>query len=189
MKISMNTFSMMLSLGILSLGAVATFTGCAGNQYDRSTGEYIDDKSINARVSSALNSSPEYKFDSVNVTTFKGTVQLSGFVDTSAEKSAAGDIAKQVAGVKEVVNHITIKENSDHSNGIDDKTLTSDVKSALNNNPDYKFDGVNVATYAGVVQLSGFVDTADQKSQAEDIAKQVSGVRDIVNNITVKDNM
>ena len=72
---------------------------------------------------------------------------------------------------------------------IDDKTLTSHVKDALGGNPEYKFDGVKVAALNATVQLSGFVNTADQKARAGDIAKQIPGTKEVVNNITVKDKM
>ena len=84
--------------------------GCAGNRYERSTGEYIDDKALNTRVRSALGDNPEYKFGDVHVTSFRGVVQLSGFVNTSDQKRTAGTIAEKVQGVKSVENNITVKE-------------------------------------------------------------------------------
>ncbi|HWD92759.1 MAG TPA: BON domain-containing protein [Verrucomicrobiae bacterium] len=69
---------------------------------------------------------------------------------------------------------------------LDDKTITATVKHDLNREPVYKFDGVDVKTYDGVVQLSGFVDTDQQKHRAEDVAKQAEGVTQVVNNITLK---
>ncbi|HEY1718488.1 MAG TPA: BON domain-containing protein [Verrucomicrobiae bacterium] len=109
MKIQNGGLCLLLCLG-LSTAAVATFTGCAGNQYNRSTGEYVDDKSLTVRVRDALHDNPDYKFGGVNVDVFRGTVQLSGFVDTSDQKSRAADIAKNVQDVKDVVNNITVKE-------------------------------------------------------------------------------
>lgn len=101
-----------LILGVaLSMGTVAGLTGCAGNQSDRSTGQYIDDKSLTMRVHHALASNPDYKFNDVNVTVFRGTVQLSGFVNNSDQKSRATDIAKNVQGVRDVEDNISIKEN------------------------------------------------------------------------------
>ena len=85
-------------------------TGCAGDKYNESTGEYIDDSAITSRVKKALGNDGTYKYDDVNVSTFKGTVQLSGFVNASGQKSRAGDVAKGVEGVKEVINNITVKE-------------------------------------------------------------------------------
>ena len=192
MKIQSNSLCLALCLSLSTAAVVATFTGCvAGDRYNRSTGEYIDDKSIDSRVKDALSDNPEYKFEGVNVTSFKGNVQLSGFVDTYAQKYTASGIAKQVQGVKDVENDITVKSGSESSTGetADDKSLIASVDTALSSNPDYKFEEVNVAAFKGTVQLSGFVNTADQKTKAGEIAKQVQGVQDVVNNITVKDKL
>jgi hyperosmotically inducible periplasmic protein len=109
MKLTASTLNLALCLGLLTTAAVTTTTGCAGNQYNRSTGEYIDDSSLKSRVSDTLHDNPDYKFDNVNVDVYRGTVQLSGFVDTDDQKSKAGDLTKGVQGVKKVVNNITLK--------------------------------------------------------------------------------
>jgi hyperosmotically inducible protein len=109
MKNQIQGLCLVLCLG-LSTAAVATLTGCAGNQYDRSTGQYIDDKSINMRVHSALNDNPDYKFADVNVDSFRGTVQLSGFVNNSDQKAKAAEIARGIQGVQKVQNKISVKE-------------------------------------------------------------------------------
>ena len=96
----------------ISLTAVAaTFSGCTGDRYSRSTGQYIDDKTLAIRVNSALNGNSEYKLGSVDVKAFRGNVQLSGFVDTQEGKQKAGEIAQNVEGVKSVQNNITVKDN------------------------------------------------------------------------------
>ncbi len=92
----------------LCLGGVA---GCASTHANRSTGQYIDDKAVTERVKDALENSPVYKLDEVVVTTFRGTVQLSGFVTTEKQKEQAGKVAQQVPGVKNVENNITVKPN------------------------------------------------------------------------------
>ncbi|MGA2245792.1 MAG: BON domain-containing protein [Verrucomicrobiota bacterium] len=69
---------------------------------------------------------------------------------------------------------------------VDDKTLTANVKTALSQNPDYKFGDVTVDTLNGTVQLSGFVNTEDQKAKAVAIAKGVQGVKDVEEKMTVK---
>lgn len=93
-----------MTLGLALLGA-----GCAGNRYQRSTGEAIDDTGITSRVKGALGDDPVYKYPDVKVTTFKGTVQLSGFVDTRDQKGRAGDIARRVEGVRDVQNNVALK--------------------------------------------------------------------------------
>ena len=102
-----------LSALILSVSALATvggMTGCAGDRYTQSTGERIDDKADSSRVRAALSDDTQYKYEDVKVQTFKGGVQLSGFVNSRDQKNRAGDIAKKVQGVKEVENNITVKE-------------------------------------------------------------------------------
>jgi len=69
---------------------------------------------------------------------------------------------------------------------IQDENTSADVKAALSSDIQYKFEGVNVAANTGTVQLSGFVVSDEQKTRAGEIAKQVSSVNMVVNNITVK---
>lgn len=109
MKNKINSLCVAICL-TLPLAATVSLTGCAGDNYKRSTGEYIDDKALSARVNSALGDNAEYKFKEVKVTSYRGTVQLSGFVNTSDQKRRAADIAEKVQGVKHVENNITIKE-------------------------------------------------------------------------------
>jgi len=84
--------------------------GCAGDAYHESTGESIDDTATTARVKSALGKDPQYKYDDLRVTTFKGTVQLSGFVNSGDARSHAIELAKNTEGVKSVNNRIDVKE-------------------------------------------------------------------------------
>jgi len=99
-----------IGMAIILAAAAVGFTGCAGNRYEQSTGEHIDDVATTGRVKSALGKDTVYKYPDVKVTTFKGTVQLSGFVDQKAQKTRATDLAKNTEGVKDVVNNITVKE-------------------------------------------------------------------------------
>ncbi len=105
---ALKVFGLILSLGAMPL--LLGVTGCAGNRYEQSTGERIDDHGTSSRVKAALGDDTQYKYGGVNVETFKGTVQLSGFVNSRDQKNRAGDLAKKVAGVKEVINNITVKE-------------------------------------------------------------------------------
>ncbi len=98
-----------VTLCLSALPLAGLVTGCAGDRYHQSTGEAIDDHSISSRVKDALSNDALYKYEDVKVQTFKGTVQLSGFVDTSAQKSRAAELAKGVAGVHDVENNITVK--------------------------------------------------------------------------------
>jgi osmotically-inducible protein OsmY len=83
--------------------------GCASTSNSTSTGEYIDDRAISAKVKTALHTDDDVSGFQVNVETFKGTVQLSGFVDTAAQAERAEEIARGVNGVEDVVNNISVK--------------------------------------------------------------------------------
>ena len=68
---------------------------------------------------------------------------------------------------------------------LDDHSATTKVLTALQEAPTYKFDGVKVSTFAGVVQLSGWVASDDQKTAAERIAQETQGISRVINNISV----
>ena len=92
------------------VGSSLLITGCTTEQRSgRTAGQYIDDKTLNSRVRGALDDSAEYKFPDVKVETMRGTVQLSGFVTTAAQKARAAEIAKNVRDVVNVDNKITVK--------------------------------------------------------------------------------
>jgi len=84
-------------------------TGCAGDKYHESTGEDIDDTATTGRVKGNLGKDSQFKFDDIHVTTFKGTVQLSGFAASEDAKRRAEEITKNTEGVKDVQNAISIK--------------------------------------------------------------------------------
>ena len=113
-RTSVNTGKILKALALLAcLGAmplVGGLTGCAGDRYNQSTGQRIDDNRTAERVRDALAHDPQYKYDGVSVVAFKGVVQLSGFVNTKAQKHNAGDLAKKVEGVRELENNITVKQ-------------------------------------------------------------------------------
>lgn len=109
MKTKNQIISTVLCLGLLTTAAAGSFVGCAGNQNQRSTGQYMDDKTLQHQVRDALNDNGEYKFDNVNVDVYRGTVQLSGFVQNGDQKDKAKDIAKNVQGVQNVENNITVQ--------------------------------------------------------------------------------
>ena len=92
----------------LAAAALVGLTGCAGTS-DRTAGRVMDDKAVNARVKDALDDATVYKFDSVDVSTHNGVVQLSGWATTDEQKTKAAQIARGVEGVHEVINNISIK--------------------------------------------------------------------------------
>jgi len=93
---------------ILALTLITT-AGCASTQKKEGTGEYVDDTVISTKVRSALLSEPNLKSAEINVETFKGIVQLSGFVTSSSDISRAVEVARGVNGVKSVKNDMHLR--------------------------------------------------------------------------------
>jgi hyperosmotically inducible protein len=93
---------------ILALAFVSVL-GCAGSAKQESTGEYFGDSWITTKVKTALVNDPQVKSAEVNVETFKGTVQLSGFVSSDAAMRQAVKVAQGVEGVTSVKNDMRIK--------------------------------------------------------------------------------
>jgi osmotically-inducible protein OsmY len=97
-------------VSILVLIALAIgFVGCAATRTQESTGEYIDDSTITTMVKAAILEEPTLKVFQINVETFKGEVQLSGFVDSAQRVTRAGEVARGVKGVKSVKNSLIVK--------------------------------------------------------------------------------
>lgn len=82
---------------------------CASTSKKESTGEYVDDTVITTRVKAAIVDEPSLKVSEINVETFKGVVQLSGFVSQQADIATAVRVAQHVGGVKSVKNDIHVK--------------------------------------------------------------------------------
>ena len=89
--------------------ALGSAVGCASTATEKGTGEYIDDAVITTKVKAALVEDPLTKAYQIEVETYKGVVQLSGFVATQAEASRAVTVARGVQGVTSVKNDIRIK--------------------------------------------------------------------------------
>ncbi|HNP61951.1 MAG TPA: BON domain-containing protein [Nitrospirales bacterium] len=83
--------------------------GCAGGPQKESFGEHIDDSVITTKVKTALLSDPEVSGTDINVTTFKGRVQLNGLVNDAQQIDQAVQLARRVGGVQAVENNLSIK--------------------------------------------------------------------------------
>lgn len=89
--------------------ALLTAVGCASSQKQEGTGEYVDDSVITTKVKTAILNEPTLSAAEINVETFKGVVQLSGFVSDRADISKAVEVARSVEGVKSVKNDMRLK--------------------------------------------------------------------------------
>lgn len=104
----MNPFNKTLS-AIFLAATLLTTVGCASTATQEGTGEYVDDTVITGKVKAAILNEPTLKVAEINVETFKGVVQLSGFVSSQAAASKAVELARTVRGVTSVKNDMRIK--------------------------------------------------------------------------------
>jgi len=88
---------------------VALALGCASTAKQEGSGEYVDDTVITGKVKAAILNEPTLKSAEINVETFKGVVQLSGFVSSAANEATAVQVARNVGGVKSVKNDMRLK--------------------------------------------------------------------------------
>ncbi len=88
---------------------MVSFLGCASTAKHEGTGQYIDDSVITAKVKAAIFHDDTLKSSEINVETFKGVVQLSGFVRSQANIDRAVEVARRVKGVTEVRNDMRVK--------------------------------------------------------------------------------
>jgi osmotically-inducible protein OsmY len=94
---------------LAALMLAGTVTGCASDASHESVGQYVDDAAITAGVKAALVKDPELKATEINVETYKGVVQLSGFVSSAENVATAAAVARTVKGVKSVKNDLRLK--------------------------------------------------------------------------------
>ena len=94
-----------------TLGA-SQLAGCASEPTSRSTGRYFDDAAITAKVKTALVRDKDVPARDVNVTTYRGVVQLSGFVENENQARRAAEVARTVDGVRDVYNDVRIAPRS-----------------------------------------------------------------------------
>ena len=88
---------------------LSSVVGCSSTATQESTGQYVDDSAITAGVKAAIVNAPTLKVSEINVETFKGTVQLSGFVSSAENIATASSVARSVNGVKSVKNDLRLK--------------------------------------------------------------------------------
>ena len=94
---------------LATIGMLTAFLGCASTQKHESTGQYIDDSVITTKVKEAILEESTLKTLQINVKTYKGEVQLSGFVNSAQVITKAGEVAGRVTGVVAVKNDLSVK--------------------------------------------------------------------------------
>jgi hyperosmotically inducible protein len=181
-----------MKTGILRLTAIlavlAVASACSATRTRESPGEVVDDSVLTSKVKMALIDDPITKAGQINVETYRGVVELGGFVDNTAQKEQATKVARSITGVTEVRNDLRVSTKPDATTGqdIDDSMLTASVKTKLVEDATTKAYQINVGTQKGVVQLTGFVDSTAMKARAGELASSVEGVKEIRNDLEIR---
>jgi hyperosmotically inducible protein len=148
----------------------------------------INDAYLTSKTKIALFADARVKGSEINVETAQGLVMIRGKVDSSDAKLAAEGIAKGIDGVKSVKNELQVVAPSKRAATNDkDDAITTRVNAQIAKNSDLKKAGIRAQTNAGVVSLSGEVQDLMTSAQASWIAWQVSGVKSVKNDLTVKE--
>jgi len=136
-------------------------------------------------VQDAINWEPLLDAAEIGVSVKDGVVTLTGTVDSYFKKMEAEDAAKNIAGVKAVVENIHIKFNSTMSKK-DDNEIANEILNAYRCNSKFPTDKVKIKVENGFVSLEGELHWNYQKQSAKDMVKYLSGVTGVINNITIK---
>jgi len=171
-----------------SAQSVASSAGQAVDSSLNKVGDFMDDSTITARVKAALIDDKNIRSSDISVKTENKVVTLSGSVDSAEQKDLAVNAAKTVKGVTTVNDQLNVvAEKSASLEGYaGDTAITSQVKAKLLADDIVPSRKVTVETRDGTVHLSGTVDSRQQADRAADIAKAVSGVKNVENNLSVK---
>ncbi|MFZ6658147.1 BON domain-containing protein [Undibacterium sp. TJN19] len=172
---------------LLSLGACNKAPDTSAPNASTTIGVEIDDAVITTKVKTALMNDETIKSMDVKIETRKGEVMLSGFADNQTQIDRSVSVAQTIEGVKKIDNKLALKEGKQTvGNKIDDSVITAGVKAAMLADTQVKSMDISVVTRKGEVQLSGFVDNDAQSARAIEIAKGISGVVNVINNLSIK---
>ena len=94
---------------LVCAGLLSAFLGCSTTQKHETAGQYVDDSVITTKVKSAILDEMSLNTLQINVKTYQGVVQLSGFVDSADNARKAGEVARTVKGVTDVRNDLIVK--------------------------------------------------------------------------------
>ena len=179
-------YALTLCTALVIGGALLTGSAHALSQADEKTP--INDSWLTSKTKIALFADARVKGSEITVETIQGLVMIRGKVDTDAAKQAAEGIAKGIDGVKSVKNELQVvappkREATDDK----DAAITTRVNQQIAKDAYLKNAGIHAQTNAGVVSLSGEVQDFKTSANASWTAWQVSGVKSVRNDLTVKE--
>ena len=189
-KLTILSISLLFML-ILTNCSIPVATGVASkavtvSNSDRSIGEYVDDVLIKAILKNSYFDQSEKIFFNVDVEVSQGRVLLTGTVDNIDLRIEATRIAWGVKGVQTVINEIQINESDNILNFADDLVISTKVYAKLMLDEEVNSLNYNIETVNKVVYIIGISSSSDEKKKAIDLTKEVFGVEEVVEYITIK---
>lgn len=171
-----------IALASLAVATALLLAGCAST---RPVGSQVSDSWIATKVESKLAANPSINNFEIDVDVQDGVVRLSGNVETPDDRREAEDIARRTEGVRSVVNDIGIGDPTFAEN-VTDAWIATKVKTKLAADPEISPFNIDVDVVEGVVTLSGIVAKDTARSEAEHLAANTEGVKDVDNRIEVR---
>lgn len=156
-------------------------------------GEYLDDAALTTKVKAALVGERRLNAGDIHVITTQNVVELKGIVNNANEKQRAADTVAKVKGIKRVINNLEVRGHRDAAEKdetlgeyADDAAVTTKVKAKLKTEPNFDANDITVTTVKNSVQLTGTVRTLAEKQKAQELALNVTGAKEVINNLTVR---
>ena len=176
---------------ILTNCSIPAATGVAAkavtvSNSDRSIGEFVDDVLIKTILKNSYFDQSEKIFFSVDVEVSQGRVLLTGTVDNIDLRIEATRIAWGVKGVKTVINEIQISQSDSIFNFADDLVISTKVLAKLMLDEEINSLNYNIETVNKIVYIIGISSSSEEKQKAIELSKEVFGVEEVVDYITVK---
>ena len=184
-------YIILISIWITNCAQVATGTAVkmvTVNQEDRSIGEFVDDAIIKTVIKNAYFDQNEILFFDIDVEVSQARVLLTGTVENIDLKIEATRIAWGVNGVQTVINEIQISNSDNILNYADDLVISTKVKGKLILNENINSLNYSVETVNKHVYIIGIASNQDERDLVVDTAKEVFGVQEVIDYITIKNN-
>ena len=171
-------------VGVLTSGGATTMIVAEG---DKSLGTAVDDATIKLNISRKLLVSKNNLFINIDTSVVEGMVLLTGIVKNQESRIEAVKIVWEVEGVKEVINEIDIGDKTSIKEYANDVWITTQIKALAARDIGLRSISYNVETIRGKVFLAGITSRPKQLETLVNIAKNVKGVKEIVNYVVIKE--
>ena len=171
-------------VGVLTSGGATTMIVAEG---DKSLGTAVDDATIKLNISRKFLISENNLFINIDTSVVEGMVLLTGIVENQESRIEAVKIVWEVGGVKEVINEIDIGDKTSIKEYANDVWITTQIKALAAKDIGLRSISYNIETIRGKVFLAGITSRPKQLETLVNIAKNVKGVREIVNYVVIKE--